>query len=444
MKQNICNFVLCTKQNLKMMLQDIIKSVLLSNRQLVENVKVNRRKYEFCEDLNYVLVGVRRAGKSFLLFQRMHELLRLGKSWDDMLYVNFEDDRLLGFDVSDFEKLLEVHASMGGNRPILFLDEVQNIEGWHKFARRLADNKYQVYITGSNAKMLSADVATTLGGRFMIKEVMPYSFSEFLASNDVVITEKTAYLTEERALVHRNLEEYFCFGGFPECSNLHSKSEYLLSVYQKIYLGDIAARNKIENLFALRVLFKKLAESVKQPISFTRLAALISSTGIKFGKNSAINYVEYAKNAYLILPMRNMADNFTERETKMKYYFIDNGIISLLTLDNRTTLLENMVALSLFRKYGIAENMVYFYNHNIEVDFVVPEEGLAIQVCYSLGGEKEETFIRETTALQKLAKRFNSYLNLVIVTYVDENRVLDLDGLKIKVVNVGKWMLDLG
>lgn len=421
-----------------------IKTVLRSNEVMVENVKVVHRDFKFYDGANFVLVGVRRAGKSFLLFQQMQHLLNNGKTWKDMLYVNFEDDRLLGFETSDFERLLEAHASMSGSDepPILFLDEIQNIEGWHKFARRLADHKYRVYITGSNAKMLGSDAQTTLGGRYVVKTVFPYSYHEFLNANGASLSEGQLLLTNEKAKLNRFLEEYLCYGGFPECATSPAKTEYLMSVYQKIYLGDIASRHKIGNTFALRLMFKKLAESVKQPISFSRLTSLISSTGTKFSKSTAINYMEYSKDAFLIMPIQNMADNFTERETNMKYYFVDNGIISLLTLDNRTTLLENMVALALWRKYEAFENTVFFYNHNIEVDFVIPEHGLAIQVCYDLGGKGSETYIRETQALLKLSKKFSAYERLIILTYSDKEYQIEADDKTIEVMNVGKWLLN--
>jgi len=422
---------------------NVLKSVIRSNQELVTNINLIKREYEFHDEANYVLIGVRRAGKSFLLFQRIQTLLNRGKTWNDMIYINFEDERLIGFDVNDFDRLLEAHFSMSTARPILFMDEIQNIEGWHKFARRLADQKYQVFITGSNAKMLGGDVATTLGGRYIIKEIFPYSFSEYLHANKITVDEDVFLLTEKRASLLRHLEEYFQFGGFPECVMMPSKREYLMSVYQKIYLGDVAQRHNVENTFALRLLFKKLAESVKQPISYTRLTSLISSTGTKFGKATAINYIDYAKEAYLVLPMRNMADNFTERETNQKYYFVDNGIISLLTFDNRTTLLENMVALSLWRKYELMENMVFFYNRTIEVDFVVPENGLAIQVCYSLGSESESTYARETQGLVKLAKKFPIYDKLYIITYIDSESSINVDGKIINIVPVWKWMLEI-
>lgn len=189
--------------------------------------------------------------------------------------------------------------------------------------------------------MLSVDVAATLGGRYLTREVLPFSFSEYLAingidSNDRLITATTA----DRGVLMRQFEEYFQFGGFPECATMPVKRDYLTSLYQKIFLGDIAARHKVENIFALRVLFRKLAESVKQPLSFTRATNIVASTGTKIGKSTVINYLSYALDAYLLIVVPNIADNITERVTNPKYYFIDNGIISLLAVDIRTSLLE--------------------------------------------------------------------------------------------------------
>ena len=154
----------------------VLKSVIADNQVQIARYKVIARKFHFEEKCNYVLVGIRRAGKSFLLYQRILQLLAQGKGWNEMLYINFEDERLMGMTSMDLNLLLEVHLEMYGVRPILFLDEIQNVEGWEKFARRLADMKYRVYITGSNAKMLSQDIQTTLGGRYIPVNVYPYDF----------------------------------------------------------------------------------------------------------------------------------------------------------------------------------------------------------------------------------------------------------------------------
>ena len=417
--------------------KETIKEILLENRKEIESQQVVHRNIEKEDFANYVLIGVRRAGKSFMLYQQIQDNLKKGITWDSMLYINFEDERLIGMTAQELNLILEVHGMMSAQRPILFLDEIQNIEGWDKFARRLADNKYRVYITGSNAKMLSSDVATTLGGRYITKHILPYSFSEYLSANNIPYDDMNIATTSGRADVQRYFAEYFRFGGFPEGAQLASKRDYLNSVYQKIYIGDIATRNKIDNLFSLRILFRKMAESVKQPTSFTRLSNIIASTGAKLGKATIINYIEYSKDAFLIYPIKNIADNLTNRETNPKYYFVDNGIISILALDIDTSLLENMVAMELIRRYGIDER-VFFYNRNIEVDFYIPDAALGIQVSYN-PHKTDETWQRESTALIKFTKVLDCQ-RLLILSY-DTEETVEVNGKTIEVMPVWKWLI---
>lgn len=264
-------------------------------------------------------------------------------------------------------------------------------------------------------------------------------FNEYLAINGVnAENELLTATTASRGELMKLFEEYFQFGGFPECATMPVKRDYLMSLYQKIFLGDIAARNRIENIFALRVLFRKLAESIKQPLSFTRAANIVASTGTKIGKSTVINYLSYAAEAYLILPVTNIADTLVNKVSNPKYYFIDNGIVSLLALDIRTSLLENIVALKLLSTYGSQDNTVYFYNHGIEVDFYVPQTETAIQVCYTMN-DAEGTFERETKALIKVQSRLSCRRN-IIVTYSDED-VIEKDGVKIEIIPVWKFIL---
>lgn len=420
-----------------MISNETLREVMLENRVEVMMHTVIPRNINLDNFDRQVLVGVRRAGKSYILYGRIQQLIANGHSWDEIVYLNFEDERLVGMTVDDLNKILEVHGQLSDKRPMLFLDEIQNVGGWEKFARRIADSKYKVVITGSNAKMLSKDVASVLGGRYITHDVFPFSFAEFLEINGInPNSELLTATTADRSILKRYFEEYFQFGGFPECATLPVKRDYLTSLYQKIFLGDIAARNKIENLFALRVLFRKMAESVKQPISFTRAANIVASTGAKIGKATVINYLGYASDAYLLLTVPNIADTLSDRVTNPKYYFIDNGIISLLAMDIRTSLLENLVALTLFRKYGV-KDAVYHYNHGIEVDFVIPDEETAIQVCYTMN-DSEGTFERETSALVKLQNRIKTRRN-IIVTFEDESSI-ERNGMKIEVIPAWKFV----
>lgn len=418
--------------------KQILKQILRDNQQEIERYVVEPRQIRLDDFPCHVLVGVRRAGKSFMLYHRIQQLLAEGRKWDEILYMNFEDERLEDFGTDDFNRLLECHQEMYGKRPMLFLDEIQNIEGWHKFARRMADSKYTIIITGSNAKMLSGEINTTLGGRFMTAEVYPYSFKEFLSVHKVPMSDHYILSTEERAKVVHLFDEYLHYGGLPDTALLPAKRNYLSSVYQKIYMGDIIARNKITNTAGIRVLVRKMAESVCRPISYNRINNLLSTVGGKLSLATTIKYVEYCEDAWLLLRLRNYATTLAEKEGNCKYYFIDSGILGLFLIDKDAMLLENLVAIQLFRLYGhdLENERVFFYNDNFEVDFYIPEDGLAIQVCYSL--RDEETRKREVDALMKLPK-FMPCRRRLILTYDEENTIPDTYGI-VEVIPAWKWL----
>lgn len=416
-----------------------LRQVLYDNQKDIERYDVFTREKNLDIFPLQVFVGVRRSGKSFLLFQRIRQLLQEGHGWDDMLYLDFEDARLEGFSSEDFNLILECHQEMYGKRPKLFLDELQNVEGWQKFARNLADKKYHVFITGSNAKMLSKDIMSALGGRYIPVEVYPFSFREFLSYSQVPFDEPSLIATESKARFMKAYREYIAWGGLPESIKLPVKRSYLSSVYQKIYLGDIVQRNGISNPKLLQLLIKKLAESVMRPVSYTRLSKILSSVAGRISVPTVSSYVSYAEDAWLLLRLRNIASAFAEKESLCKYYFIDNGLLSLQLLNADTALLENAVALSLFRKYGhdLDDERVFFYHANIEVDFYIPEDELAVQVSYSIVDEQTKT--REVGALSKLPNAYPCRRR-VIVTYEEEDVITDQFG-AIEVIPAWKWLL---
>ena len=424
-----------------MISKDLLKQILLDNRREIERYNIVHRDI-VAEGFNcYVFVGVRRAGKSYVLYEKMQQLLREGHGWEEMLYLSFEDERLVGFASEDFNAILECHIEMTGNdNPMLFFDEIHNIDGWEKFARRMADSKKTVWITGSNAKMLSKEIMTTLGGRYIPIEVYPFSFREYLRSRGIPYDEPTLMSTTGKSLFMREYAEYINWGGLPESVNLNVKRSYLSSVYQKIYLGDICARNNISNPNLLRLMIKKMAESVKQPLSYSRVTKILSSVGGKITIPTTSSYIEYCEDAWLLLRLHNINAAFAERETNSKYYFIDNGLLSLLLTDPTTTLLENIVAVSLFRKYGNSNDgeRVFFYKQNVEVDFYIPDDELAIQVSYSIE-ESDMTEKREVEALKKLPKALACKRRLII-TYDEEKTIEDEYGV-IEVIPCWKWLI---
>lgn len=413
--------------------KDVIKQCLIGKQKEIDEAVIVERPAVFEENGNYVIVGVRHAGKSYLLYQRVRQLQAAGMGWDEILFVDFEDERLAEFQAEDFNNLLEAHLELYGKKPVVFLDEVQNIPYWDKFVRRLADAKYRVYVTGSNAKMLSKDVASTLGGRFFIYDAYPYSLKEYLTARQVDLSDRWQYDIVSRSEVKRHLNDYFYFGGLPEILLFKNKRAMLSSLYQKIYLGDICARNNIKNDRVLNILVKKMAESVKQPLSYHRLRNIVVSTGASISVPTTIDYAGYVADSWLVLPLENEVGKLSDKETQKKYYFVDNGLLNLFLTHPETSLLENMVAVELCRRFG--KDKVFYLNADKEIDFLVPYEKMAIQVSYSLA--ELATKEREIPPLVKFQKTHPDWL-CMLVTY-------DEEGIEsgIPVVPVWKWALDV-
>ena len=415
--------------------RDVLKQIIIDQKEMYLDNPLISRDYDLEENVNYCFVGIRRTGKSYMMYQQIHNLMNYGISSSQIVYVNFEDERLLEIGVDDLNTILEIGIEFSGSKgkPYLFLDEIQNVDGWEKFVRRVADMKYRINITGSNSKMLSKEIASTLGGRFMIVNVFPYSFKEYLSANHIENIMVDQIGTKKRADIVSQYEQYVTYGAFPELVDIKNKRVFLNNIYQTVYLQDIIARNKITNDFAVRLILKKIAESVTKALSFNRLTNIVKSTGISIGKQTVINYVGHMLDSYLIFSLQNYAS----KKTSPKYYFMDTGLLGLMLLDCKTAQLENLVAVELIRRYGF-EN-VYFFENNIEVDFYIPSENLAIQVSMQVLDDVD-TLERETRAFVKL-NQFIPDTKCLLVTNSEETK-LNCDGIKIDVVPIWKWLLD--
>ena len=416
------------------MKKEIIKQLIAEKQAEIAHIELVKRPLELESTANYVFIGLRRAGKSYLMYQHIQDLISSGQqSITDILYVNFEDERITSIKAEELGLLLDAYKEMFDSKPLVFLDEIQNIIGWEKFVRRLADSKYRVFVTGSNAKMLSKDIYTTLGGRYIAREVFPFSFKEYLSYHGVILDKNWEY-SDLRMQVIKLFRNYFYWGGFAESFTINDKRSWHNSLYQKIILGDIILRNDIRNENAIRVLVKKLAESVMQPSSLSRINNIVNATGTTLSRNTLIDYFQFLTDAYLVFGISNFSDKLSDKETFKKRYFFDNGLLNNFLLDAETKLLENMVAIDLKKRYG---DDLFFYNKNVEVDFFIPKERRAIQVSYTIANDA--TRQREVLALLKLSKVYNLE-RLEIVTF-DEEAVLQENGATILVTPVWKFLL---
>ncbi len=420
------------KQN-TMIDKSVFKKIILENQDRIPDLKIVKRAYQIDDNANYIFTGQRRAGKTYFVFSIIQQLLKQGSSVETMLYVNFEDERLIGLDVSDFDVLLECYKELFSHQPILFFDEIQNIAGWQKFARRITDAGYKTYITGSNSEMLSSEMASTLGGRFLVLEIETLTFSEYLRFQDIIIESNLAF-SPNRFEIIRQFDHYFTEGGFPELFKFTEKKEYLSNLFQKVFLGDIIARYQIRNPFALRVLIKKLAESTMDEVSFNRMRNIISSTGAKVGTATVIEYINFLENAFLISALANYQAKISSREAKKKYYFRDNGLLSLFLTEPSSFQLETLVYNHLRGIYG---SNVYYLRNGYEVDFYVPGEVL-IQAAFSM--EEVTTRKREINALINASNKY-TVKNLQVVTYHTEETIVE-SGKEIQVIPAWRWLLE--
>lgn len=415
--------------------KELFRAIISENQEFIGSIPLVERPLHLEESGNYVFVGVRQAGKSYLLYQRVKELLGCGINLHDIVYVNFDDERLLGMTTDDFDLILQAYYSMYGGQPIFFFDEIQNVDGWANFARRLANQKHRVYVTGSNAKMLSRDIETVLGGRYLSVYVFTYSFEEYLKAIGISVSGGSQYGRKANEL-QRHFRTYFEWGGFPELVNFREKRVWLNSLYNRIFFNDLVVRHKVKNEDSLRMCIRRLAESVMQPCSLNRLSNLVKSTGRPCSPSTVMEYVRYLQESCLLISLDNYASKFVDKETVKKHYFIDNGLLHLFINNPDTALLENLCAINLYKRYGKG---VYYFNRNIEVDFYVPDEKLAIQASFRMS--EEATLEREIKALVALHGLYETQRNLII-TYEDEG-IMERDGIKIEIIPVWKWLLDM-
>lgn len=415
--------------------KNVIKQIILNQQDFIGRIKLQSRNVCFEENANYVLVGIRRAGKSYMLYQHIQHLVANGHSIEEMLFINFEDERISDIRKEDLYLILEAYRELFAFQPIIFLDEIQNVEGWEHFARRLADEKYRVFITGSNAHMLSREISSTLGGRYLTKEIRPFSFSEYLEYHNIHLPQHWE-LSPIRADVVRLFSDYFYYGGLSEVFDIQDKKSWLQSLYQKILYSDIVMRKGVRNERSLRLLIRKLADSVMQPTAIKRLQDILQGDGTKITRDTIGSYLDYLHESYLTFGISSFTDSISQRESVKKRYFYDNGILNLFLFLPETKLLENLVAIKLYNKYG---DDLYYYNKNVEVDFCVPNDGLLIQASYRM--IDEATRNREIGALQKLSK-FIKPQRCIIVTYDQEEIIQsnDLD-VQIEVIPAYKFML---
>lgn len=420
--------------------EKIILQVLAEQQEEIKSYKpqnwVSRREeslFEFNTELAQVVIGVRRSGKSTLCHK---VLLEHGVKYG---YVNFDDDRLADMKAENLNTVLScVYQLYGSDVPYLLLDEIQDVEGWYLFVNRLLRTNLRIFITGSNAKLLSGELATHLTGRYNEIRLFPFSFSEFCSFRNIDMTSITTKADAERK---RAFMDYIHDGGFPEMQNLRNKRGYVESLIEAILRKDIKKRFKIRDIEALRKLAHSLINNACQEVKYDDLSSMLG-----IADKTVKKYVDYLRQAFTIQLLSRHSFKVKERIRNQKAYVVDTGFQSnrdnALAPENLGWRLENVVYVELLRRCSGRFLDIYYFKPNSkskEVDFVVCDKGRAlelIQVAYEIDSPK--TYERETSSLVNASETLHcNRLTLIAMT---PTRDVVKDGVTIHIISVLEWL----
>jgi uncharacterized protein len=377
-----------------------------------------------------IVSGLRRAGKSTLLLQMAH---KLGK--EAFYYINFEDDRFLGFQAEDANDLYQALVEVFGDRPVFIIDEIQNISGWEHFVRRFMDQGKKFFITGSNASLLSRELGTHLTGRYFPIELFPFSYAEFLRFHGKTIPDFARTTTLDRADINASLMDYLQHGGIPDALK-YPELPLLRTLYDDILHRDIATRYRIDAVTALKELGYFLMSNPGGLVSFNKIKEQLRLGSV----NTVSNYVDYMENSWLLFTL-NRYEFSLKRQLVLpkKVYCIDTGLVNSVGFQispNTGKLLENMVFISLRRR----TDEIYYYltTNGYEVDFYLPEQRMLIQVAQHISNP--DTREREMRALSDSVGKIKVERALILTEANEPS--FELNGIEVAVRAVPDWLLE--
>jgi hypothetical protein len=384
-------------------------------------------------NISHLIIGPRRSGKSTLLYNIRDELLKSGLTKEDFIYVDFSNVNLINFTIKNFDEILLVYKSIfPDKKPIIFLDEIQNIEFWAEYCRNLVDNKYRIFITGSNSNMLTLKSQSALGGRVIPLLVMPVNFKEFLHFKNLYENE-IKILTDAKL---RNLfNEYLNFGGFPEVI-LENQKEELLGTYINLAISDIIKRNSDANDTELKLILKKIYENIGNEASIKSYLSFFENMDYNIDKNKLYKYFDYLYENYFLIRLNNHTKSALKTSYLRKNFFVDLGYIKLFDIDDSVgPKLENLVFLELYNK----NNEIYYYRNGANCDFIISEKDKVkqcIQVTLEL---KDDNYDREVLGLTKTLDYYK--LNSGLILTLNQTKTIKQGKKTIHVLPVWKWLL---
>ncbi len=396
----------------------------------------------------FSIMGVRRSGKTFCFYQLIKKIVAEGNSIQSILFVNFEDDRLYPVDKSILPEILnayyELYPDKKNSTVYIFFDEIQNIEGWEKFARRLLDTEnVRIYITGSSSKMLSKELSTSLRGRTIAREIFPLNFSEYLRFHD---TAPVSVSSRQRVQVVHLFKRYLNKGGFPEVVGLAERErvDILQEHINLIIYKNLIERHNIKNISLVKYLIHYFLANISNLFSINKLFNDLKSQGYKVSKDAIFNYVSYLEDAYCFFSVPIFSVSLKTRQVNpRKIYAVDHGLATASVWkvsEDCGRLLENIVFIHLRRISPWRGIYYYLTDKEKEVDFVVTDKNkviILIQVCYSLDSKASRE--REIKALSRAMEELKVKQGLIL-TY-SQKETINLGKKKIIVKPVWEWAL---
>jgi hypothetical protein len=381
--------------------------------------------------LAQIVIGVRRSGKSTLCRKVLRE------ANVPAAYVNFDDERLTNVQSGDLNNILEALYVVYGDFNYLLLDEVQNVEGWPLFVNRLLRQNMHLIVTGSNAKLLSNELATHLTGRHHKITLYPFSFAEYTQMKQV---DAHALTTKGQAILKRELNEYLQNGGFPELLTETSTQDYIMGLLEAIIKRDITKRFNVRFPEVLQRLATYLMDNFAQEYNAKNLAGMFG-----ISDHTIDTYCNYLQEAFLLLAVHKFSYKSKYRIRDKKIYVVDNAFISnragTFSPENIGWRLENAVFIELIHRAAKRFADVFYYrDRTFEVDFVVAKNGVVeelVQVCYDMSNEK--TRKREINSLLQGARKFHSDM-LTIITFAEQDVIIQ-DGYTIHVIPATQWLI---
>lgn len=377
-----------------------------------------------------VVTGLRRVGKSTLLRQIAGKYLN-----EDYYFVNFEDERLLNFQVKDFDLLHETLISLFGEKKAFLFDEIQNVPQWELFVRRLHDHGYKFIVTGSNASLLSQELGTRLTGRSIRVELFPFSFREFLALKETKVPDLKVLTTRQKGNLLKLTNEYLAAGGIPDALKYPELAIHK-TLYDDVLFRDVATRYSIDNVKSLQELAFYLISNTSSLVSFNKLKDLLKLGSV----NTVKSYISYLENSWLFFVVNKYAYSVKEQQiAAKKLYCVDTGLaqsVGFSFSENKGKLMENLVFLTLRRKY----KTVYYFKttQDFEVDFYIPSQQMLVQVAQKF--DMQTTHEREQKALVTAKSELQKVTRLVLVNE-GEKQEMEYQGARIHVVPLYEWLL---